>query len=152
MTTAALASLDGLRPLREPPAPGSIAPHIVMGLMGLAAGALLVWAMSVILARRRRSRRAARAELAVSRTLPPPDRLLAQAVMLRRLARDTSGADAVRLHGLAWLERLDTIFATSFFTTGAGRVFGPDLYRPDAGPDVEALDRALAAFIETVRR
>jgi len=146
-----VASLDALRGLRAPPAPDSLAPYVVTILAGFLLAALFLVAARMLLARRQRIRRAAEAELVRSRALPPPERLAAQAKLLRRLAR-VLGPDAeARQQGTAWLARLDQLFATSFFSQGAGRVFGAELYSPRANPDIEAIDRSLAGLIARLR-
>ena len=63
-------TLDSLHPMREPPAPESLAPYLIMAVVGIVAAVLIVWAARTILARRQRVRRAAAAELALSRALP----------------------------------------------------------------------------------
>ena len=143
-------TLDSLRPMREPPAPESLAPYLIMAVVGIVVAVLIVWSARALLARRQRVRRAAAAELALSRALPPPERLAAQAALLRRLVRTTAG-DEARDSGAPWLARLDQTFATSFFSQGDGRAFGDALYRRD-NADVEALDRSLETFIATVRQ
>jgi hypothetical protein len=143
-------TLDSLRPLREPPAPESLAPFLIMAALGIVMAVLVVWAVRAILGRRQRVRRAAAAALALSRSLPPPERLAAQATLLRRLVRTTAGDDAHQ-HGAAWLARLDAVFATSFFTRGEGRAYGDALYARHT-PDIEALDRSLAGLIAKVRQ
>ncbi|WP_158810067.1 DUF4381 domain-containing protein [Beijerinckia sp. L45] len=145
-----VSTLDSLRPLREPPAPESLAPYLVMIVVGIVLAVLIVWLARMIRANRQRVRRAAAAELVLSRALPPPERLAAQAVLLRRLVR-TTAAEEPREHGAPWLARLDQTFATSFFSQGDGRAYGDALYgRHDA--DIEALDRSLETLIAKVRQ
>lgn len=144
--------LETLHPLREPPAPDSIMPYLVVVLLGvvLAGAAVLV----LIAARRRRGRihAAAQAELAAARGLSVPERLAVQAMVLRRVARQVGGEPTVKAQGAAWLERLDGIFATQFFTRGAGQVYGAGLYqRAAAVDDVDALDREVLRLIARVR-
>ncbi|MDR3461200.1 MAG: DUF4381 family protein [Beijerinckiaceae bacterium] len=146
-----VASLDALHGLRAPPAPESIAPYVVMILAGFLVAALVLAAARVLLARRQRVARAALAELARSRALPPPERLAAQAKLLRRLARVLGPGAAARQRDAAWLSWLDGLFATSFFSTGEGRVFGSELYSPRANPDIESIDRTLAGLIARLR-
>ena len=65
--------------------------------------------------------------------------------------RSLVGDDAAHARGAAWLQRLDKVFETNFFTQGAGTAFGEALYRQNRDLDVEALDRALHGFIAKVR-
>ena len=81
----------------------------------------------------------------------PAERLAAQAQLLRRLVRALSGDSAARAQDGAWLGVLDRTFSTTFFTSGAGRVFGDGLYRPGADADVEALDHSLSSLIAALR-
>jgi hypothetical protein len=73
--------------------------------------------------------------------------LLAQAKLLRRLAATLMGAEAAKLHGHAWLERLDSLLATDFFTAGAGRIFGAALYSRQAMPDTSDIAAQLRQLI-----
>lgn len=138
-----------LRPLRAPP-PDGTAEILLMALAGCIAGAALTIAFLLWRARRRPLRRAALAALAAARVLPAAERLAAQARLLRDVAAAFDGG--ARLHGDAWLARLDAIFATSTFTEGEGRAFGEALYRPLTHDPTEALDRALAKLLARLDR
>ncbi len=149
MTPAeAPATLDQLRGLHLPggasgPVPGEILLALVLGF----AAALLVGLLRHLVARARLSvRRAALAELAASRALPPPERILAQARLLRRLVRTLDGDEAASTHGAPWAERLDACLRTDFFTLGAGRVLVDGLYRREV-PDPARLDAELTRLI-----
>ncbi len=102
MTPAdAPATLDQLRGLHLPggasgPVPGEILLALVLGF----GAALLVGLLRVVVSRVRASvRRAALADLAGSRALAPPERILAQARLLRRLVRTLDGDEAASAHG-----------------------------------------------------
>ena len=97
-------------------------------------------------ARRRKLRTMALAELAHTRDLPPPARLAAQAALLRKIAIASGGPDDGWRQGEAWLRTLDRLFATSFFSQGAGRVFGPTLYKARDVPGIGELDRELTGL------
>ncbi len=90
-------------------------------------------------------RRAALADLAGSRGLDGPDRILAQARLLRRLVRTLKATRRPpprrRLAG-----RLDAVLRTDFFTAGAGRVLVDGLYRRES-PDPASLDAELSRLI-----
>jgi hypothetical protein len=90
------------------------------------------------------------AELAGSRDLDPESRLVAQARLLRRLARTLAGDAAARETGAAWATRLDTLLATDFFTKGPGRVLADGLYRRQT-PDLDGLDAELGRLIGRLR-
>ena len=137
--------------MREPPPPAPVAPFLLTLAVGVAVAAIgfVAWR----LARRRRAglRRSAEKALAGTRGLDPPERMLAQARLLRRVVRASAGEDAARAQGEGWLTALDRTFATTFFTAGAGRAYADGLYRRDeAGQgteSVQALDRSLADLI-----
>ena len=149
MTPAdAPATLDQLRGLHLPggasgPVPGEILLALVLGF----GAALLLGLLRVVVSRVRASvRRAALADLAGSRTLAPPERILAQARLLRRLVRTLDGDEAASAHGAAWATRLDGRLRTDFFTAGAGRVLVDGLYRREV-PDPALLDAELTRLI-----
>ena len=156
------ALLDTLRPLRMPSPPDAAWPVLVMAAVGAALVLLSARAVALLRKGRRRVRRSAEAELALSRGLPPAEPLAAQARLLRRLVGTAAPADDPEpvgsgLLGAPWLERLDRTFATTFFSRGDGRAFGPALYRAEGyraegGADVEALDGSLAKLIAGMRR
>ena len=113
--------LEMMHPMREPPQPASLAPFAITLAIGCALTLVLLGL--AIAARRRRAdlRRAAVAELARTRALAPPERLAAQAALLRRLVRRVAGEAAARAQGPAWLERLDAVFADALLHAGGGR-------------------------------
>ncbi|MDD2867354.1 DUF4381 domain-containing protein [Neomegalonema sp.] len=135
--------LERMRDLALPPIP--TAAPVPWGFLILAALALA--ALGALLALRLRSRdwrREARAQFAALAAQPGgrPEALTEAARLLRRVALKSAGPEAARLTGEPWLQRLDEIFGADFFTSGAGRVFGAELYAadpPPAGPILEGL-------------
>ncbi|GLI94117.1 DUF4381 family protein [Methylocystis echinoides] len=142
--------VDKLRPL-HPPVPDGTADILIMTLVGCVAGVVLSMAVRHFLARRRPLRRAALDALAASRALPAPDRLAAQA----RLLRDVACAlhDGARsLRGEAWLTHLDGVFETRLFSEGLGRAYGDALYQPRQDDPTEALDAALGRLLARLEK
>ncbi|PNG26183.1 DUF4381 domain-containing protein [Methylocella silvestris] len=140
-------ALNGLRPIHLPADSGEvflIAAAMLAGIVAALAGVALIRLLSV---RRGAERRAALAELALSRGLAPDERLAAQAKLLRRLVRTIDGEAPRGLGGDAWLTRLDQTLRTSFFTAGAGQAFGEPLYRRSSAATVETLDLELSRLI-----
>lgn len=142
--------LDRLRPLRPPPSDGTT-DILVMILAGCLVGMMMVMTFRSLRAGRRPLRGAALASLAASRALPSPDRLAAQAQLLRDVA-STADPAARALRGDEWLARLDALFSTTFFSEGPGRTFGDALYRPDANAPAETLDDELARLLGRLER
>ncbi|MGU3664720.1 DUF4381 family protein [Methylobacterium sp. A49B] len=143
-------SLEQLRGLHLPGgAAGAVQGEVVAAAVLGFLAALLVGLVRYGRSRARASlRRAALAELARSRGLPPEARLVAQARLLRRLGR-TLGDDAGAT-GADWAARLDGLLRTDFFTRGAGRVLTDGLYRRQ-DPDLDALDAELGRLIGRLR-
>lgn len=142
--------LAQLRPLRAPP-PDGTAEILLMALAGAIVAAALTSGYLLWRERRRPLRRAAFSALAAARLLPPAERLAAQAKMLRDLVGALDGSVA-RLHGDAWLARLDALFATTLFSEGEGRAFGDALYVPRADDPSENLDRVLQKLLARLDR
>ena len=139
--------LQNLHPMREPPPPSPVAPFVAMLAAGIVLAAVGVVAWWQIRRRRAGLRRAAELALAATRDLSPPERLAAQARLLRRLVRARVGDGAARGEGEGWLATLDRAFATTFFTEGPGRAYADGLYRRGGDSDVDQLDRSLADLI-----
>ncbi|MGY2048211.1 DUF4381 family protein [Methylobacterium sp. JK268] len=144
---AALADLRGLHP---PPDPGGLRLDVLAAVAAGLALAALGLALRAWLRRRRPSvRRAALADLAASRTLDPPGRLLAQARLAARLAR-TLGQDRPEPGPESRARALDRLLRTDFFTAGPGRALTRDLYGR-AAPDLDAIDAGLARLLGRLR-
>ena len=143
--------LQTMHPMREPPPPAPIVPYLVMLAVGILGAALAFVVIRQAGHARAGLRRSAEAALAGSRQLLPAERLAAQARLLRRIVRTVAGDGAARAQDGAWLGVLDRTFATTFFASGDGRVYGDALYRRGAEADVEALDQALSGFIAALR-
>lgn len=145
-------SLDQLRGLHLPGnAAGAVQGEIVAAaVLGFALALLLGLARHLRLRAGASLRRAALAELAAARALEPQARLVAQAALLRRLARTRLGEGAADLRGADWAAALDRLFATDFFGKGAGRVLADGLYRR-ADPDATGLDAELGRLIGRMR-
>jgi hypothetical protein len=139
--------LDALHAMRLPAPPASSLVETLA--LSVAAGAfaalLLAGALAVFAAwrQRRAPLRDALRTLDMARRLAPAERVCAHAAALRHYAVATVGADTGHLHGPAWLDRLDGLFATDFFSRGDGVVFGEALYRPLEDTDVEAVETIL---------
>ena len=142
--------LELMHPMREPPQPAALTPYLFMLATGCLVAVAAFAAYRIGLRRRAGLRRSAEAALAASRALAPPERLAAQAMVLRRLVRNVAGESDARAQGSVWLQTLDRMFGTRFFTQGEGKAFGDALYAPSTAPDVDALDRALAGMIATL--
>lgn len=143
--------LQTLHPMREPPPPAPVAPYLAALAVGIAGAAVLLLLLRRARRQRRALRLAAETALAASRRLSPPERLAAQAQLLRGLVRAQLGDTAARLQGAAWLGTLDRLFGTTFFTQGEGRAYGDALYRRGSDGVAEALDGALARLIRQAR-
>jgi hypothetical protein len=138
-----------LRPPHPPP-PDATTEILLMAFAGGVLAIVVVSAISLFRARRHPLRRRALATLAATRALPDAERIAAQARLLRDVAR-ACDAGAAELFGDPWLTRLDALFATCFFTRGAGRAFGEALYRPGDAP-AAALDAGLARLLAGLKR
>ena len=77
-----------------------------------------------------------------SRVLIPNERLIAQSRLLREVAQSVDKETSF-LYGEAWLEQLDRIFKTNFFSKGEGKIFGTELYQKDIDLNIAPLDSAL---------
>ncbi|KMO21888.1 DUF4381 family protein [Methylobacterium platani] len=134
-------ALAGLRGLHAPPDPGLVRLDILAAIVaGLALAGLAAWLWP-----RRRGRpirRAALAELAAARTLPPDERRLALARLARRLARSL---------GVEGPAGLDARLRTDFFRTGPGRALTENLYAPGPAPDLAATEAGLARLVARLR-
>lgn len=137
--------VERLRPLRAPPPDGS-SEIVIMAIIGAVAAAVLTGALLYLRARRRPLRRKALEMLAASRPLPAPERLAAQARLLRHVA-GAIDRGAAALRGEAWLARLDDIFVTHIFSDGPGRAFGDALYQPRGDDPAAALDREIERLL-----
>ena len=143
----AAAALDLLRPMHAPAGlenAGTLALMLALGL-GLAA---LLWPM---LSRRRALRREALREFFRAQALAGNEKRTAQARLLRQIVRRLDG-NAPFAEGAQWLARLDRVFATRFFTQGAGRCFGVALYERAGGPPDGEVDAMLAKLLAGLRR
>jgi hypothetical protein len=143
--------LNGLRPLHIASEIDRASPVVAMALLGCAAALACTFALGPWLMRRRALRRFALDELAATRALPSEARLVAQARLLRRIVAQLN-AGAAREQGETWLNRLDRVFSTRFFSEQAGQAFGDALYRPLADVDVDALDEALQRHFVRIER
>lgn len=145
------ASLESLRGLHLPAnAAGAIQGEVVLAIaLGFTAALLVGLVRYLRLRARNNVRRQALRDLAATRGLDPEARLVAQARLLRRLARTLQGDAAADAHGPDWATRLDRLFSTDFFTKGGGRVLADGLYR--RGPaDPAAIDAELGRLFSRI--
>ncbi|MGU3536381.1 DUF4381 family protein [Methylobacterium sp. A54F] len=150
--TDAPVTLEALRGLHLPGgAAGALQSEVVVALILGFLAALGVGLLRSLQVRARATvRRAALREFEAARALPPEARLVAQARLLRRLARTLDGEAAADAQGADWAARLDRLLATDFFSKGAGRVLVDGLYRRPA-TDQAALDAELGRLLARVR-
>lgn len=140
-------ALDLLRPMHAPAGLENIGALALMLVLGLGL-AVLLWPLLI---RRRALRRAALQELSRTMTLAGSEKRTAQARLLRLIMRKLDGP-AARTEGTEWLARLDQVFATRFFTQGAGCCFGAALYERAADQPDSEVDAMLANLLAGLRR
>lgn len=144
-------ALAALRPDRWPAAPpGFPASDVAFALLAGALAGLVLALLVTALGRGRTvsPRRAALSALARTESLPAAERLAAEAAALRAFATARLGPEAAKAEGETWLATLDRLFATRFFTEGAGRRLGAALYAP--GP-AEPLGADLVRLVKSAR-
>ena len=120
--------------------------------IGLAAALVVGIVLNLMMRRRHPVRRAALAMLSQMSELPPAERTLGQARLLRRLVLTLSGEIAARRQRSAWLEQLDLTFRTDFFTRGGGRYYVDGLYQKQQIPDAAALAHKLEDLFRQIRK
>lgn len=113
---------------------------------------ICVAALTVFWQRKLTSRRSwkqeALAQIDAIRSASTADSMLQLAILLKRVVLTVNPDQSTRtLHGEAWLEYLDEFFHTEFFSAGAGRAFGSELYRSQQVPD-DQLYSTLRLLIE----
>jgi hypothetical protein len=122
--------LSALRDIHEPAAPESVSVWLLAANI-----ALLAVLVGIFLLRRNRLlegwRRAARRDIEQAKNSNTQQGVFLLATLLRKIAilRNSSQSE---LQGDAWLEELDTIFSTQWFTQDHGRLFGAALYKDNA--------------------
>lgn len=146
-------SLDQLRGLHLPGGSAALfrGEIFVAILVGLCAALLVGLARRLWLRMRQTLRRTALAELAAASRLPPEERLVAQASLLRRLVLTLRGEEAAAIRGEAWAGELDRLFRTDYFSRGAGRIFVDGLYAGGARPEPGAVEAELRRLFGRVR-
>jgi hypothetical protein len=147
--------LAGLRALHLPPEIPSFWADLGAAIaLGLLIAIVVAVAIRAIRKPRRSLRRSALEELEQAGRLPPEERRVAQAALLRRIVRSLEGEAAARAGGDDWAATLDRVFRTDFFSRRAGRVFADGLYARPAPqqPDDSALDQELAGLVRRIGR
>lgn len=119
--------LSALRDIQEPVAPESLSLWLVAANIAL----IIILGMLYFLRKNRLLegwRREARREIQRSTQAEPQQGVVLLAKLLRKIAihRKNSHCD---LQGDAWLQELDTLFSTQWFTEEEGRIFGTTLYK-----------------------
>lgn len=148
------AALSELRGLHLPTGGGGLLQGEIVAAIALGfLAALLVGLARLARARLRDTvRRAALRELALMGALPPTERPVAQARLLRRVVRTLSGEAAASARGPAWAQTLDRTFKTRFFEEGAGRDLVDGLYSRPGGADPAAIEAELKRLFSAIGR
>lgn len=146
--------LEGLRALHLPPETGSFWSDLgFSAALGLAVALAAVFALRAFYRPKQSLRRSASEALKQAEALPPDERRVAQAAILRRVVRTVEGDEAARAMGPAWAAALDRAFKTDFFTARAGSVFADGLYAPStAQADDAQIDRELDRLVSGLGR
>ncbi|MEM1045370.1 MAG: DUF4381 domain-containing protein [Pseudomonadota bacterium] len=132
--------LARLRDIHLPPVPTAESDlwALVLIVIVLAAIGMALWAGLI---RRPAWKRECMRELERLDGLDPDAAIFKAAALVRRVVLSLSGDPAFRhLHGTAYLERLDGVFGGRFFSEGAGRILGADLYRGVAPTETQRLE------------
>ena len=139
-----------LRDIHLPPAQG-ITTTIIITILGCMGAIILFKSIIYFSFYTYPIRRTALDSLKNSRILNPSDRLAAQSRLLRVVARSIDENLSFQTEA-EWLEKLDNIFATKFFTNGQGRVYGQSLYQKANHPPVDNLDQELENLLSAIKK
>ena len=143
--------LARLRDIHLPPVPPAESGLWLFALigMGLTAIGITIW---VGLIRRPAWKRESLRELDRLGELAPDAAIFGAAALVRRIVLALTDDPALRhIHGKAYLERLDSIFGGCFFTEGAGRLLGADIYRAAEPDETERLE-LIAGLRQVLRK
>lgn len=146
--------LDLLRPVRWPETVPVVDAGSVLEAGMAGAVAALVVVGTLVAARRRRipgPRREALQRLRAARSLPPAERLAAEAALVRHYAGRVKGGAVAMSQGEDWLRALDELFGTTAFTAGDGRLLADGLYRPGGAPEDNRVGRLLEDLLTRQR-
>ncbi|MCB1426206.1 MAG: DUF4381 domain-containing protein [Zhengella sp.] len=143
--------LDDLRDIHLPDPPPGL-PDWLLVFIAASALAAAVLLITTLFSRGSPAIRATLAQLDKVDTGDDGRAIAHMAMLLRRYAlarlKGPSASDAARLTGEAWLERLDDLTQSRFFTHGDGRVFGHALYAGGPYPDADLLKHDLARLLK----
>lgn len=129
------ALLAMVKDIQEPVAPATSSVWL-FGLSLLAALLVLLLLMAYYFWKKQAALRELRKEIASFRQLPQHRCTTELAVLLRRVMHHLHGDTVNQLEGADWLKKLNTTFATNYFTDGRGQRFGSALYQRSASiPD-----------------
>lgn len=121
--------LNSLRDIHEPIPPQSVSPLWMLLVFVLCIG--VIGLLLIRIAKARRVKPSPWIEqITIARTEEPEQARLRLARLLRHICLNRGDDHFETLSGQAWLEHLDKVFFTRFFTTDAGIAFGDDLYAP----------------------
>ena len=135
----------------HPPSMQSFYALILMSVLGCASAIFFFKLLFYFNASYYPLRHAALINLKKSRLMAPPERLATQSRLLRDLVYSID-AKLSFLHGDLWLEQLDRVFMTHYFTDGLGRIYGEDLYQKADHIAVDVLDRELEKILGAFKK
>ena len=130
----------------HPPLTDSLTVLVAMSLLGGFCGILIAMLTRMGRPKKKSIYLQSLERLIRSRQYPAPERIAIQAGILREIAASLDpGAGFLR--GDEWLSKLDLLFQTNFFTSGNGRIFGDELYKPVSTFTANSLDDELSLIL-----
>ena len=142
--------IERLRDIHRPSIQGFYA-LILMSVVGCASAILFFKLLFYFNSSYYPLRHAALANLKKSRLMASPERLAAQSRLLRELIYSIDAKLSFLQEDL-WLEQLDRVFMTDYFTNGLGRIYGDDLYQKVDHISVDVLDRELEKILGAFKK
>jgi len=148
-----LSPLSALRDIHLPGAPAEVELLWLWLLIAASLAALVVTGLALYRSRLPHWRGPALEALATVPNADPAESVTACARVLRQIVIANGGDTTLAQQtGESWLETLDQTFSSRYFTTGAGRVFGTDLYRPSISVDPATVAADLQRLVRRARR
>ena len=135
----------------HPPSMQSFYALILMSVLGCASAIFIFKLLFYFNSSYYPLRHAALSNLKKSRLKAPPERRAAQSRLLRELIYSIDEKLCFLQEDL-WLEQLDRVFMTDYFTNGLGRIYGDDLYQKADHIAVDVLDRELEKILGAFKK